>query len=40
MIDEAVKWAELEARRADEEARRADKLAARLRELGIDPDKL
>jgi Uma2 family endonuclease len=47
MVDEAIgradqeaRRAEEEARRAEEEARRADKLAARLRALGIDPDKV
>lgn len=33
MVDDAL-------RRAEEEARRADKLAARLRELGVDPDEV
>lgn len=31
MVDDAL-------RRAEDEARRAEKLAARLRELGVDPD--
>jgi hypothetical protein len=46
MVDEAVQRAEQEAQRAEQEAQRADaavrraeRLAARLRELGVDPDK-
>jgi Uma2 family endonuclease len=38
--DQEAKRANQEAQRADREARRAQKLAAKLKELGIDPNKL
>jgi Uma2 family endonuclease len=38
--EDEARRAEGEARRAEDETRRAERLAARLRELGVDPDKI
>lgn len=40
MVDDALRKAEEEARKAEAETGRAAKLAARLRELGVDPDQI